>query len=122
MVERDPPSLVIDLPQLCSAASSSGQKWAHESEDLDVTLLSWKPGKSIEAHVNNEVDVVLIGVAGSGIVTIEDDQHLLHPGSLLLIAKGKRRAMQGGDEWWGYLSVHRRRRGLMPTVGGKAIF
>ena len=99
----------------------SGPQWAHESEDLDVTLLSWAPGKSIAEHINNEVDVVLIGVAGSGVVTVEGEPHQLAAGALLLIPKDKRRAMQNGDERWSYLSIHRRRRGLMPTIGGRPI-
>lgn len=99
----------------------SGPQWAHECEDLDMTLLSWEPGKSVASHVNNEVDVVLIGVAGSGIVMVEEEEHQLSPGKLMLIPKGKRRAIKSDDQLFTYLSIHRRRRGLMPTVGGKPI-
>ena len=121
MNEQNAKIVASDLLQQSSVASGSGPQWAHESEDLDATLLSWAPDKSIEEHVNNEVDVVLIGVTGSGTVMVESEQHHLQPGTLLLIPKGKRRAMQNGKERWSYLSIHRRRHGLMPTVGGKPI-
>jgi quercetin dioxygenase-like cupin family protein len=110
--------MAVDLLQQSSTASGSGPQWAHECEDLDVTLLSWAPGKNIAAHVNNEVDVVLIGVSGNGTVTVEGERHPLRSGTLLLIPKGKARSMQCGEEQWSYLSLHRRRRGLMPTIRG----
>ena len=121
MNEQNAKVVAMDLLQQSSAASGSGPQWAHECEDLDVTLLSWAPGKSIAEHINNEVDVVLIGITGSGVVMVEGERHQLAAGALLLIPKGKRRAMQNGDERWSYLSIHRRRRGLMPTVGGRPI-
>jgi len=121
MDEQNAKVIAINVLQQSSMASSSGPQWAQESEDLDVTLLSWAPGKSIVEHVNNEVGVVLIGITGSGIVIVEGEPHQLPAGALLLIPKGKPRAMQNGDERWSYLSIHRRRRGLMPTVGGKPI-
>ncbi|HEY0072849.1 MAG TPA: cupin domain-containing protein [Abditibacteriaceae bacterium] len=121
MSNQDTIVMAVDLLQQSSTASGSGPQWAHECEDLDITLLSWAPGKNIAAHVNNEVDVVLIGVSGNGTVTVEDETHPLRQGTLLLIPKGKARAMQCGAEQWSYLSLHRRRRGLMPTVGGRPL-
>lgn len=99
----------------------SGPQWAHECEDLNMTLLSWEPGKSVAPHVNNEVDVILIGVAGTGTVMVENEQHELRPGTLLLIAKGSQRSIESHDERFSYLSVHRRRRGLMPTYKGQPL-
>ena len=108
------PPLEIDLLERLAQATHSGPQWAHECEDLDLTLLSWEKGKRIEAHVNSEVDVVCIGVAGSGIVTVNGEAHELRAGVILLIPKGCERAIESGGEGFSYLSVHRRRRGLMP--------
>ena len=111
----------IDLLEACRAVSHDGPQWAHECEDLDLTLLSWQNDKRIEAHINAEVDVVWIGVEGEGIATIDGATHKMRPGVTLLIPKGCERAMQSTSERFSYLSVHRRRRGLMPTIGGKPI-
>ncbi|HEX8834683.1 MAG TPA: DUF2249 domain-containing protein [Abditibacteriaceae bacterium] len=116
-----PAPVIVDLLSACNAASHSGPQWAHECEDLDMTLLSWPNGKSIEAHANNEVDVVMIGVAGKGIVTIDGVAHELNSGVALLVPKGCTRGLQSVSERFSYLSVHRRRRGLMPTLDGKPI-
>lgn len=109
------PPLEIDLRERSANATHSGPQWAHECEDLDLTLLAWETGKRIEAHVNSEVDVVFVGVAGTGTVTINGEAHELRPGMALLIPKGCERAIESGGDGFAYLSVHRRRRGLMPT-------
>lgn len=108
------PPLWVDLLERCGA-SHSGPQWAHECEDLDLTLLSWEKGKRIEAHVNNEVDGVLIGVEGTGVVTVNGEAHEMRPGVALLIPKGCERAIESTSQRFSYLSLHRRRRGLMPT-------
>ncbi len=102
-----------------AAAAPSGPQWAHECEDLDLTLLSWEPGQRIEPHLNNEVEGVLIGVAGTGVVTVNGAAQELRPGVALLIPKGCERAIEGTVERFSYLSIHRRRRSLMPTFGGQ---
>ena len=113
--------LCVDLLEKCGAASHSGPQWAHESEDLDATLLSWENGRRIEAHVNNEVDVVMIGVEGEGRVAVNGEINEVRPGVALLIPKGCERAIESASQRFSYLSVHRRRRGLMPTLGGKPL-
>jgi uncharacterized protein (DUF2249 family)/quercetin dioxygenase-like cupin family protein len=113
-------AIQVDLLQAIGSAHS-GPQWAHESEDLDVTLLSWEAGKRIEAHVNNEVDVIWVGVAGEGFATVNGTRHTLRPGVALLIPKGCERAVESTAPQFSYLSVHRRRRGLVPTIGGRPV-
>lgn len=115
------PPLWVDLLERSAIASHSGPQWAHECEDLDLTLLSWEDGKRIEPHINTEVDGVLIGVAGTGVVTVNGEAHEMRPGVALLIPKGCERAITSTSPRLSYLSVHRRRRGLMPTINGKAL-
>jgi uncharacterized protein (DUF2249 family)/quercetin dioxygenase-like cupin family protein len=110
-----PVPVQADLLEHIATVSHAGPQWAHESEDLDVTLLSWQGGKRLEAHINNEVDVVLLGVEGEGVVTINGAEHEVRPGVLLLIPKGCERAIVSTSQQFSYLSVHRRRRGLMPV-------
>ena len=110
----------VDLVEAVSAAAHSGPQWAHESEDLDVTLLLWENGRRIEPHVNSEVDVVWIGVAGEGVATIDGARHELSPGKLLLIPKGCERSVESLSHL-SYLSLHLRRGGLMPTLNCKPL-
>jgi len=105
-----------DLLQCCRDPAHSGVQWAHECEDLDMTLLSWAPGKRIEAHINTEVDVVLIGIEGQGEVRVNGETHEMRGGVALLIPKGAERAIQATTERFSYLSLHKRRRRLMPPV------
>lgn len=115
------PPLWVDLLEQASTVAQGGPQWSHECEDLDLTLLSWENGKSIAPHINDEVDGVLIGVLGTGVVTVNGQAHELRPGVVILIPKGCERAIQSTAQRLSYLSVHRRRRGLMPTINGKRI-
>ncbi|MBV9865980.1 MAG: DUF2249 domain-containing protein [Abitibacteriaceae bacterium] len=116
-----PSPVEVDLLAHSEVATQSGPQWAHESEDLDVTLLSWEADQGIEPHLNQEVDVVWVGVAGAGTVVINGQKHELRPGCALLIPKGCERGVANNSERFSYLSVHRRRRGLMPTLKGKPL-
>lgn len=110
-----PGAVLIELQQ---AHGHAGPQWGYASDDLNLTLLAWKTGESVAPHVNVEVDVVLIVVAGEGDVHVNGTVHALRPGQALLIPKGVARAIRPTSARFSYLSVHRRRRGLMPTVGG----
>ena len=114
-----PPAVWVDLLERCAAGVPSGPQWAHESEDLDVTLLSWTTGRRIESHINLEVDVVCVGVEGAGVITIDGAAHELRAGQLLLIPKGCERSIESTSQRFTYLSLHRRRRGLMPVPNWK---
>jgi mannose-6-phosphate isomerase-like protein (cupin superfamily) len=105
----------VDLLERCAAGAHQGPQWAHESADLDVTLLSWKEGSGIGAHRNLEVDVVLVGIEGTGVVSIDGTAHELRPNVLLLIPKGCERSIESTSRRFSYLSLHKRRRGLMPA-------
>jgi uncharacterized protein (DUF2249 family)/quercetin dioxygenase-like cupin family protein len=107
-----------NLLDLCRNVTRSGPQWSHESHDLDVTLLSWESGRAIAPHVNNEVDVIWLGIDGEGIVTIDGVARTLQPGVLLLIPKGCERSAQASSPRFSYLSLHQRRRGLLPTLNG----
>jgi quercetin dioxygenase-like cupin family protein len=107
---------LIDLPSWARGATHSGPVWSHESTDLDLTLLTWSSQEGVSAHVNDEVDVLLIGVAGAGEVTVNEEVFRLSSGQILLIPKNTERSLRCTEERWSYLSVHQRRRGLWPTV------
>jgi quercetin dioxygenase-like cupin family protein len=105
---------VADLRELARAAHHR-LAWSAASEDLHLNLLVLTGGEVVEEHVNVEVDVLVIGIAGSGIVEIEGVHHELGPGRIVVIPKGKRRSIAGRSGRLAYLSCHRRRGGLWPV-------
>jgi mannose-6-phosphate isomerase-like protein (cupin superfamily) len=91
------------------AASGSGPLWGMASADLNATLLAWPAGHALAEHVNAELDVLVVVVAGAATVTIDGAPHELRAPAALLIPRGTRRAIRAGADGTRYLSVHRRR-------------
>lgn len=119
MPETDSTKAVwVDLPDAARQSDApSGPQWSHESADLDLTLLSWADGRGIEPHKNDEIDVVWVGIEGEGRATVDGEVHELRPGVTLLIPKGAVRSVWSVSTPFLYLSIHRRRAGLRPTLG-----
>ena len=109
-----PPRAVVtaDLGALATAARSA-VPWSTQSADLSVNLLVFAAGDGVAPHVNSEVDVLLVGVAGEGAVSVDDATIPLQPGGLILIPAGSRRGIQAGSARLAYLSCHRARSGLI---------
>ena len=105
---------VADLGVLAATATHR-IAWSNRGDDLNVNLVVLTEGEAIDEHVNGEVDVLLIGVRGQGAVTVDEEQHALEAGHLLLIPKGYRRSIAATGETFAYLTCHRRRAGLWPT-------
>ncbi len=108
-----------ELPELPRApragAAATGQPetaGAHRelgSGELNVTLLSWKPGTGPPEHVNDERDVLVVVLDGSATLSVDGEQHELGRGEPVVFAKGQRRRITAGRAGVRYLSVHRRR-------------
>ena len=98
---------------------SSGPQWGEASEGLNVTLLSWEQGKGVQSHVNAELDVCIVVIAGEGEARIDDEKLELRPGIALVIPRGSMRSIQSQSERLTYYSIHRRRPGLMPKFAEK---
>ena len=103
----------VDLAQL----DGEGPLWGLASEDLNATLLSWPGGHAIDAHVNAELDVLLIVLGGGGTVRVESRRHAVAAGQAMLIEKGCRRSITAGPDGIRYLSIHRRRGPLQVERG-----
>ncbi len=104
----------VSLLSLVESATGSGPAWGTECEDLNMTLLTWKAGESVQAHVNEEIDVVMVVVSGSGEASVSGEMHTLKPGDVLLIPKGAERSVRSLSDKFAYLNVHKRRKKLMP--------
>jgi mannose-6-phosphate isomerase-like protein (cupin superfamily) len=112
--EKQPAYELLDLAATI-AAGGSGAILARETEDLDLNLVRFADGAGVGAHVNREVDVILVALAGSGIVRSDENEVPVVAGNALLIPKNTERAIRSqGDGEFAYLSVHRRRARLRP--------
>jgi uncharacterized cupin superfamily protein len=107
MTADDPPGVegAVDL----LGRAGTGPLWGMASSDLNATLLAWPPGRGVDAHVNAELDVLVVVLEGDGSAIIDGQAHALAPGSAILIPRATRRAITAGDGGLRYLSVHRRR-------------
>lgn len=86
--------------------SHAGAAWAHEGTDLDVTMLSWGPGRVVADHVNDMREVLLVCLSGSGVARVDGIEYELAAGSLLVIPRGARRSILAGPGGLAYVSAH----------------
>jgi quercetin dioxygenase-like cupin family protein len=80
--------------------------------DLDGNLVRLAAGRSIEAHVNTEVDVLFVVRSGGGELTVDGERHLLDATTVALVPRGTSRSITAGPDGIAYLSIHRHRGGL----------
>jgi quercetin dioxygenase-like cupin family protein len=101
----------VDLRELLAAAGDrTGVIWAlEESGDLNANLVRFDAGGGVGEHVNDEVDVLFVGVSGSGYVEVDGEEYALGPGKLVFVAKGAGRSTRAAAGGLAYLTVHRRR-------------
>ncbi|RYG25445.1 cupin domain-containing protein [bacterium] len=108
---------IVDL--LDSELTPGGPIFGHETEDLDLTALAWAEGRGVGEHTNTEVDVAMIVLSGRGVVQIGEQREELSAGQLIVLPKGLKRSITALTSDFRYLNVHKRRRRLMPTLGGR---
>src|SRR5919202_783971 len=95
---------------IAAAGEQAGVVWTlRGSEDLNANLVRFASGQGVGEHTNAEVDVILLGISGSGVVTIDGDEHPLTAGTIAFVPKGTRRSTRSTSEDFAYLTVHRRR-------------
>lgn len=111
---ENPPVVPIDLVALAERGEVSGPLWSHAGTDLNANFVRLGVGERIAAHVNDEFEVLLVALVGSGVVEVAGRHHTLAPGKVIIIPAGVRRAIESGGTPFGYLTCHRRRGGLWP--------
>ena len=109
---------IVDLYEsLAAAGEHAGAIWTLEqSAELNANLVRFSAGGGVEEHINDEVDVLFVGVAGSGVVEVDGHKHSLRAGKVALVPKGARRSTISESRDFAYLTVHRRRGPL--RIGG----
>ncbi len=105
------PGVSVDFGELLADATlRAGVIWTLEgSDDLNANLVRFDAGGGVEEHVNDEVDVLFVGVAGSGLVRVGGEEHGLEAGKLAFAPRGERRSTRASSDGFAYLTVHRRR-------------
>ena len=113
-----------NLAGLASAERGLGVLWTLKaSEDLNfnANLVRFEAGEGVGVHANDEVDLVFVGVSGSGTVVVNGEEFSLGPGRLVFVPKGYLRATRSDYGEFAYLTAHRRRGPVqLATRGSKA--
>ena len=92
------------------AGDRVGVIWTlNTSSELTANVVRFGAGRGVEEHVNDEVEVIVLGVSKSGIVAVDREEHVLSAGILVFIPKGARRSTVSTSEDFAYLTIHRRR-------------
>ncbi len=105
----------VDLSGL-TESGSSGAVWSlRHGGDLDANVVWLRPDDTIDEHVNDEVDVLVVVWSGEGELTSDGRPVALRPGVVVQIERGARRSVVASPDGVTYLSVHRRRDGLSIT-------
>ena len=106
---------IADLGTIAAATAVRGPAWTLADRDLNANLIVLDSGQGIESHINNEVDVLIVGIAGQGSVTVDAAAYPLSAGRVVLVPKGSQRSISATTDRFAYLTCHRRRPGLWPT-------
>ncbi|HEY6711733.1 MAG TPA: hypothetical protein VI055_05640 [Rubrobacter sp.] len=99
---------------LAGASAAAGERtgviWTLlESNDLNANLVRFEAGGGVGEHINDEVDVIFVGVSGTGSVLTNGEDRRLSAGTLVLVGRGARRSILSRSEGFSYLTIHRRR-------------
>ncbi|MFI9803014.1 cupin domain-containing protein [Streptomyces sp. NPDC052301] len=97
-----------------SAAAGVLWKLAESGRRLDAHVVRLAPGRRITAHAEAQLDVLLLVVAGDGVLGAgpADEPRPLTEGALVWLPHGATRSLTAGRTGLTYLTVHRRRPGM----------
>lgn len=102
------PSMWIDLCD--TGGDGNGAIWSlPHGGDLDANLIRLEGGRTIDQHVNVEVDVLIVVWGGAGELFVDERPQALRQGIVVLIPRGRSRAIRAGADGIVYLSIHRHR-------------
>lgn len=106
----------VDLRAIAREAARRGPAWTSAGDDLNVNLLVFNAGEGVADHANTELDVLIVGVSGEGVLRVNGETHALTAGMAVVVPKGAVRSTRASSDRFAYLTCHRRRGGLFPTL------
>lgn len=114
-VEKPTVRVLADVHELVGdALVPSGARWtlAEPGRQLDANFVHLPAGRHVGTHLEPDLDVVLVVVAGGGIVGTPDGEQVIADGNVVWLPHGSTRCLTAGSHGLSYLTVHQRRRGL----------
>lgn len=100
---------VIDFGALAIGARGLGVQWSLVGDrELEVNVVHIPADEGIAEHLST-VDVVVVGTAGEGRVSIDAVPCELRTGLLVFVPSGTTRSFRAGATGLTYLTIHRRR-------------
>lgn len=87
-------------------------KLAEPGRQLDANLIHLPRGQRVATHAEPDLDVLLLVLAGDGVLGSADETIQLTSGTMLWLPRGSSRSLAAGDDGMSYLTVHRRRPGM----------
>jgi quercetin dioxygenase-like cupin family protein len=119
----DEPRVVHDLQPLLTDIGNvqPGVVWrlAEPGRQLDANVLGLAAGQVVETHTEQDLDVLLVVVAGTGSLEGREVAEL-SAGTTVWLPRGSTRRLVAGPDGLGYLTVHRRRPGMQIRSGPPA--
>ncbi|MDQ0957970.1 quercetin dioxygenase-like cupin family protein [Streptomyces sp. B4I13] len=109
------PRLLCDVQALAGAdPASAGAVWklTESGRQLDANLVHLPAHQCVETHAEPDLDVLLLIVAGHGILGTSDRTEPLTGGALFWLPHGSTRRITASADGLSYLTVHRRRPGM----------
>ncbi len=109
------PRLLVNTNDLPATPSAGDVAWKLQvsDRDLDSNVIALEPGGSIDAHNGPDLDVLIHVLGGEGTLGTENGDVHLRPGALVFLPRRSRRAFTAGTNGLRYLTVHRKRQGLV---------
>lgn len=95
-----------------SAAAGTLWKLAEPGRQLDANLIRLSAGERIGTHAEPDLDVLLLVVAGDGVMDTAEGPQPLADGVLMWLPHRSVRGITAGPEGLAYLTVHGRRPGM----------
>lgn len=91
-------------------ADATGALWSLRPDgDLNANLVRLPPSGVIDAHRSDERDVLVVVLAGAGVITIDDSVLAVEAEDLVHIPHQTERSIRAGERGLVYLTVHRNR-------------
>lgn len=112
------PRILAELGPLLGTAGvqQRGALWrlSEPGRGLDANVVHLPAGAGVDEHVEEAVDVLLVVVAGGGVLGPGPDATggALTPGVIVWLPRATRRSLRAGDQGLTYLTVHTRRPAL----------
>ncbi|MDQ1021178.1 cupin domain-containing protein [Streptomyces afghaniensis] len=109
------PRLLCDIHALARAdPATAGAVWklTESGRQLDANLVHLPAHQCVETHAEPDLDVLLLVVAGHGVLGTGDRTEPLTGGALFWLPHGSTRRITAGADGLSYLTVHRRRPGM----------